>query len=96
MRKPPAEEAVELFRFNRLIRELITGSCKRSRFDPWEIELLMDIADCKLSPARLPKVLGSYQRWIQRNMQNGMEHPVGLSQYLARARARRNRKNWAA
>ena len=39
------EQPVELFSFNRLIRELMTGSCKRSRFEPWEIELLLDVEE---------------------------------------------------
>ena len=48
----PADELVEqelmLNRFNRLIGELLRGAMSRNVFQPWEVELLLDLDTCQI------------------------------------------------
>ena len=37
-----------LLRFNRLIRELLKGGTRRETFQPWEVELLLDMQSCRI------------------------------------------------
>ena len=83
-----------LFRFNRLIQELLRGVIKRNCFRPWEIELLLDIEACDLKGAKRRETIRRYQRAVQRQMNNGATMPVKLSYYLANRRT--NNKNNAA
>src|SRR5579872_6576286 len=41
-----------LCRFRHLMAELQAGATRRNNFEPWEIEILLDFADCGLSPRR--------------------------------------------
>jgi hypothetical protein len=71
-----------LGRFNRLIRELLDGGSKRNCFDPWEVELLLDIAACNLDPRRARDTLRRYQRAAERRIDSGLLPPLKLSEYL--------------
>ncbi len=85
------EAELILYRFNRLMRELLNGTMKRNTFQPWEIELLLDIEACKLKgPARW-QILRQYQRAVQRDMEDGAARPMKLSEYLSRRRRKRPR-----
>ncbi len=83
-------EAV-LYRFNRLVQELLRGVIKRNCFRPWEIELLLDIETCNLRGANRRETLRRYQRAVQRKMENGAANPMKLSEYLANRRTRGKR-----
>ena len=39
-----------LNRFNRLIGELLRGAISRNAFQPWEVELLLDLETCQIPP----------------------------------------------
>ncbi len=85
------ESELILYRFNRLMRELLNGTIKRNTFQPWEIELLLDIDACKLKgPARW-QILRQYQRAVQREMEDGATRPMKLSEYLSKRRRKRSR-----
>jgi len=43
------QNASVLVQFNRLIEELLSGSIQRGGFQPWEIEILLDIESCDLT-----------------------------------------------
>ena len=73
-----------LGRFNRLMRDLYEGGTKRNCFEPWEIDLLMDIADCHLEPQRALAILQRYQKAVQRQLDLGVLPPLRLSEYLRR------------
>ena len=79
---PSAEEI--LGQFNRLIRELLRGQINRNTFRPWEVELLLDIEDCRLRESSKEATLRRYQRAVQRQMERGATTPVKLSEYLGR------------
>jgi hypothetical protein len=72
-------------KLKRLIDEAITGDLRRSRFDVWEIEVLLDIESCTLtgSPATQRRVLRQYEE--------ESDVPLRLSKYLELLKAARPR-----
>ena len=77
----PNSEAV-LTRFNKLLQDLVRGSMNRNTFQPWEIEILLDIEACHLRDAVRRETLRRYQKAVQRAMEKGAP-PFRLSQYLS-------------
>ena len=73
---------VVLNRFNRLIQELLRGTMNRNTFQPWEIEILLDIEACNLRDAVKRETLRRYQKAVQRTMEKGAPAPFRLSEYL--------------
>lgn len=71
-----------LAHFNLLIEEVLQGWSSRSRYQPWEIDLLLDIESCNLDRARAVKILPRYREAVRREMENGARLPLKLSQYL--------------
>jgi len=71
-----------LNRFNRLMQELIRGNMNRNTFQPWEIEILLDIEACQLREPVKRETLRRYQKAVQRAMEKGAPTPLRLSEYL--------------
>ncbi len=71
--------------FRRLIRELEEGRTKRNTFQPWEIELLLDIQICNIPPARRATLLKRYSRAVERQLEDGSNEMLKLSEYLRRS-----------
>jgi len=71
-----------LNRFNRLMQELIRGNMNRNTFQPWEIEILLDIDACQLREPVKRETLRRYQKAVQRAMEKGAPTPLRLSEYL--------------
>jgi hypothetical protein len=82
-------EAV-LGRFNKLVNDLLRGTMNRNTFQPWEIDILLDIESCNLKDAIGRETLRRYQKAVQRSMEKGARTPLRLSEYLS------NKKNAAA
>lgn len=76
------DSEIVLARFNRLIQELLRGAMNRNTFRPWEIEILLDIENCRLKDAGKKELLRRYQRAVQRAMERGAPTPMKLSEYL--------------
>jgi hypothetical protein len=75
----------KLAKFQRLIDEIISGDLRRrSRFDAWEVDLLLDIASSNLTggPAARRQVLRQYQKAAYRRMEEESDAPLKLSEYL--------------
>ena len=72
--------------FNRLIRELIRGKIARNTFRAWEIELLLDIENCRLRESARDNILRRYQKAVERQFEKGEARPMKLSEFLARKR----------
>jgi hypothetical protein len=71
-----------LGRFNKLIQELERGGTSRNVFQPWEIEILIDIEECQeAKPKR--DLLRRYQKAAQRQLEKGMYPVLRLSEYLS-------------
>jgi hypothetical protein len=82
------EQELMLNRFNRLIGEVMRGALARNSFQPWEVEILVDLDQCELDRRRRLDVLRQYQKAVERQMTNGSGPPMKLSEFLA-IRARR-------
>ena len=76
------DSEARLNRFNRLMQELIRGNMNRNTFQPWEIEILLDIEACNLKDAVGRETLRRYQKAVQRSMEKGAPKPLRLSEYL--------------
>ena len=87
-----AEEIVAqelmLHRFKKLMGEVMRGAVARNSFQPWEIEILIDLENCHLERRRRLEILRQYQRAVERQMTSTLGPPMKLSEFLAR-RARR-------
>ena len=78
-----------LNRFNRLMGELARGVIARNGFEPWEVEILLDIQGCQLEPRRRSETMRQYRRAVERQLQSGAGPPMKLSDFLVyRARRR--------
>lgn len=71
-----------LNRFKRLVGELIRGSIARNAFQPWEVELLLDMETCQVERRERLEVLRQYQRAVERQMETGPGPPMKLSEFL--------------
>ncbi len=72
-----------LARFNKLINDLLRGTMNRNTFQPWEIEILLDIEACNLKDAVGRETLRRYQKAVQRTMEKGARTPPKLSEYIS-------------
>ena len=88
------ERELMLNRFNRLMGELMRGAIIRNSFQPWEIDLLLDIENCPLDRRRRLEILRQYQKAVERQLDIGPGPPLKLSEFLAmRAAAKERRLN---
>ena len=72
-----------LNRFRRLMTELQRGVINRNNFQPWEIDLLLDIENCQLERRRRADIIRQYIRAVERQLENGPGPPMNLSEFLA-------------
>lgn len=75
--------------FHRLVTELIRGGTKRNSFQPWEVEILVDIETCDIDPKRRIGTLRQYVREVRRQLDTGPGPPMKFSEFLQRRRTRR-------
>src|ERR1019366_10159217 len=86
------EQELMLNRFNRLIGEITHGAISRNVFQPWEIDLLVDIASCPLDRRRHLEIIRQYQKAVGRQLEAGPGPPIRLAVFLAmRAAAKEKR-----
>jgi hypothetical protein len=81
---------VVLARFQRLMKDVRVGDWQRNCFEPWEIDLLLDIAACHQEIQQRRALLDRYQKAVERRLANHCEMPMKLSEYIASLRARQN------
>jgi len=77
------DSEARLNRFNRLMQELIRGNMNRNTFQPWEIEILLDIEACQIREPVKRETLRRYQKAVERAMEKGAPTPLRLSEYLS-------------
>jgi hypothetical protein len=82
----PPEPEVQLTQFNRLVQELLRGKIQRNTFQPWEIEVLLDIESCQLRDSNRREVLRRYQKAANRQFEKGSHDLMKLSEYLEKNR----------
>lgn len=73
-----------LAQFNRLMSELLRGRMQRNTFQPWEIEILLDIEACHLRETSRREVLRRYQKAANRYVERGGRSLLKMSDYLAK------------
>ena len=61
----------------------------RNTFQPWEVEILMDMDTCGLEPRKRQEILRQYQKAVTRQMETGPGPPMKLSDYLQQRTTRR-------
>lgn len=71
-------------RFRRLLVELQRGAITHNDFQRWEVEILLDAANCELDSRRRADLLRQYERAVQKQMESGPGPPMKLSEFLAR------------
>jgi hypothetical protein len=76
--------ALELMlnRFRRLVRDLQRGTITRTDFQPWEVDILLDIENCQLERGRREETLRRYQQAVERQLETGPGPPMKLSEFL--------------
>jgi hypothetical protein len=82
--KPVDELDPLLMQFNRLMTELLRGRMQRNTFQPWEIEILLDIEACHLRESSRRETLRRYQKAANRYIERGGRCLLKLSDYLAK------------
>jgi hypothetical protein len=71
-----------LARFNRLLQDVLQGSTRRNTFLQWEVDLLLDIDNCRLRDTALKRELQRYRNAVQRHMGRGERLPPKFSDFL--------------
>jgi hypothetical protein len=71
-----------LDRFRRLLFGLQAGAITRNDFQPWEVEILLDIESFQLDRKRRAEILQQYQQAVERQMETGPCTPMKLSEFL--------------
>jgi hypothetical protein len=72
-----------LGRFRRLMSEVRSGVVRRNNFEPWEIDILLDLPNCHLTRRRMLRVLERYRIAVERQLEMGCGPPIKPSQFLA-------------
>ena len=67
-------------------------SVRRTVFQPWEVELLLDLESQLVDPKRAPAWLRRYERAVIRQLESGEGPPMKFSAYLQRSKTRRPSK----
>jgi hypothetical protein len=86
------EREVMLNRFNRLMGELMRGTIIRNSFQPWEIDLLLDIEDCLLDRRQRLELLRQYQKAVGRQLDIGPGPPMKFTEFLVVRAAAKERR----
>ena len=86
------DSELTLNRFNRLIGEVTRGALARNSFQPWEVEILMDLENCFLPRRRRMDILRQYQKAVERQMALGPGPPMKLSEFLSDRANRREQE----
>ncbi|MGD0579796.1 MAG: hypothetical protein ABSC08_12795 [Bryobacteraceae bacterium] len=71
-----------------MIAELAAGEFRRTTFEPWEIQVLLDIQSCEAEDVNKKEMLRRYQRAAHRWFDRGGRTVLLLSDYLARRHRR--------
>jgi hypothetical protein len=78
----PVDLELTINRFNRLMKEILNGEVRRTCFQPWEVDLLVDLEACRLTRSRREELLRRYQRAVQHQLERGEIPPIKLSDFM--------------
>jgi hypothetical protein len=74
---------------SRCARDLQRGTITRTDFQPWEVDILLDIENCQLERGRREEALRRYQQAVERQLETSPGPPMKLSEFL-KLRAQRH------
>jgi hypothetical protein len=83
------DQEITSHRFARLITEVLQGGTRRTIFQPWEVEILLDIEGCVLEPRRRADRLRQYMRAMRKQLENRTGPPMKFSEFLQSRQTRR-------
>jgi len=78
-----------LRRFECLLSGFREGDFERNSFAPWELEILIDFAACRLENRRRTDILMQYRNAVARQLRSSPGPPMKLSEFLVQREARR-------
>jgi hypothetical protein len=70
--------------FDQMISEMVSGQFRRTTFQPWEVEVLLDIQACHIAESNRKEILRRYQKASHRWFERGGRTMLLLSDYLAK------------
>lgn len=82
MEPKPLDSYAVLAQFNQLMKELLGLGLARYTFQPWEIEILLDLESWKAPRSKRGPILRRYRTTVRRHMQNGAKLPLKFSEFL--------------
>ncbi|MGO9439486.1 MAG: hypothetical protein ACLPXM_02995, partial [Terriglobales bacterium] len=85
---PAYELERRLVQFDSMIAELAAGEIRRTTFEPWEIQVMLDIQSCQAEEANKKEMLRRYQKAAHRWLERGGRTVLLLSDYLAKRHRR--------
>lgn len=71
-----------------IVAELNSGAFRRTSFEPWEVEVLLDIQSCQTAEVNKKEMLQRYQKAAHRWFDRGGRTLLLLSDYLAKRHRR--------
>jgi len=88
-----ADDLIELElmlnRFRRLVSELMRGEMARNSFQPWVVDILLDVESCSVESRQRLEILRRYQKAVEKQMETGPGPPMKLSEFLQLRSTRR-------
>jgi hypothetical protein len=81
---PAFELERRLDHLDQLVADLSAGRFRRTTFQPWEVELLLDIQACNIGDSNKKELLKRYQRAAHRWFDRGGRTILLLSDYMAK------------
>ena len=81
---PAFELEHRLAHLDKLIADLAAGQFLRTTFQPWEVEILLDIQSCNAGDSNKRELLRRYQKAAHRWFDRGGRTLLLLSDYLAK------------
>ena len=80
-------------RFVRLVNELVRGCITRTSFQPWEVEILIDLESHNMKPRQRMEILRRYQKAMEKQIEEGSGPPITLTEFLQVSTTRRPRSD---
>ena len=81
---PAFELESRLVQLDKLLADMIAGQFRRNTFQPWEVEVLLDIQACNVGESNRKELLKRYQKAAHRWFDRGGRTLLLLSDYVAR------------
>ncbi len=75
-------ERLDLTSFSQLVQEIIVGVVRRNTFTPLELELLLDLQNCRIRKSARADVLRRYLKALQQQFALDGSNPLRLSYFL--------------